>query len=156
MQTFEHGVVLGKFYPPHRGHKFLIDTALERCQRVSVIVVFKEGQTIPGELRAALMRKIHPRANVLMVNQGLLADRDPLGWARATINWLGRRPDAAFTSETYGDAWCQAMGCQHILVDLGRSAVPISGTQVRANPLAALSYLEPIVQEYFLKLEGLA
>ena len=28
--TFGRAVVIGKFYPPHRGHKLLIDTAIAR------------------------------------------------------------------------------------------------------------------------------
>lgn len=149
MQTYDHGVVIGKFYPPHRGHKFLIDAASARCRRVSVIVVFKAGQTIPGELRAAWLRAIHPRAEVQWVDQGDLPDRDPERWAEATIGWLGGRPDAAFSSETYGEAWCRAMGCVNEVVDLGRHAVPISATQIRENPPAFLDFLEPPVRAYF-------
>src|SRR5512135_2604243 len=142
MKSYEHAVVIGKFYPPHRGHKHLIDTALSRSRRVTVIVVFSKGQTIPGELRAAWLREIHPEAEVLLIDQGALDDHDSPGWAKATIGWLGKKPDAAFTSERYGDPWCQAMGCEHVLVDLGRAKVPISGTKVRENPLAAWDFLE--------------
>jgi cytidyltransferase-like protein len=154
MKTYDHGVVIGKFYPPHRGHKFLIDTALGRCRRVTVIVVQKPGQTIPGELRAAWLRQIHPQAEVLLVDQGAMADSDPPAWAKATIGWLGQKPDAAFSSEPYGEPWCQAMGCEHVLVDLGRATVPISGTRVRENPIAALDFLEQPVREYFLGLRS--
>lgn len=151
MKTYDHAVVIGKFYPPHRGHKHLIETALSRSRRVTVIVVFAPGQTIPGELRAAWLREIHPRAEVLLIRQGELDDRDSSGWAKATIGWLGKKPDAAFTSEAYGEPWCKAMGCEHVLVDLDRLAVPISGTMVRQDPLAAWEFLEPPVRAYFAK-----
>jgi len=150
MKRFGHSVVIGKFYPPHRGHKFLIDAALSRSDRVSVIVVEKPGQWISGDLRAAWIREIHPRAEVLLIEQGNLGDEDSEAWAKATIGWIGR-PDAAFTSEAYGEPWTRAMGCAHVLVDRARTAVPISGTKVRANPLAAWDYLEPPVRAHFAK-----
>jgi len=150
MKTYAHAVVIGKFYPPHRGHKHLIDTALSRSERVSVIVVFTEGQTIPGELRAAWLREIHPRAEVLLVDQGDLDDRDSPGWAKATIGWIGK-PDAAFTSEAYGEPWSRAMGCEHVLVDMDRVRVPISATKVRQDPFAAWEFLEPPVRAHFVK-----
>ena len=33
------GVVIGKFYPPHKGHNYLIDTALKNSDEVDVLVV---------------------------------------------------------------------------------------------------------------------
>ncbi len=35
---FGFGVVIGKFLPPHRGHKLLIDTAAGQAREVMVIV----------------------------------------------------------------------------------------------------------------------
>ena len=35
---FSHGVVIGKFYPPHKGHEYLIETALQESDCVTVIV----------------------------------------------------------------------------------------------------------------------
>jgi len=151
MKRYRHSVVIGKFYPPHRGHKHLIDTALSKSERVSVIVVFTPGQSIPGERRAAWIREIHPRAEVLLVEQGNLDDHDSPGWAKATIAWLGKTPDAAFTSEAYGEPWSRAMGCANELVDMARATVPISGTKVRENPLAAWEFLEPSVRAHFVK-----
>lgn len=151
MKRYGHSVVIGKFYPPHRGHKLLIDTALSRSDRVSVIVVFRPDQAIPVGLRADWLRQIHPQAEVIPVDaSGMPTDGARL-WAEAAIRWLGgRRPDAAFSSESYGGPWCREMGCDHVMVDQARIAVPISGTKIRENPLSALDYLEPPVRAYFL------
>ncbi|MFN8514048.1 MAG: adenylyltransferase/cytidyltransferase family protein [Chloroflexia bacterium] len=53
------GVVIGKFYPPHRGHRYLIDTAAARVDHLTVIVCGKPEQLLSGELRAAWLREIH-------------------------------------------------------------------------------------------------
>ena len=42
------GLVIGKFYPPHRGHKFLIDTALSQVDYLDVLVCVRAEQAIPG------------------------------------------------------------------------------------------------------------
>jgi len=90
MKRFKTAVVIGKFYPPHRDHKHLIDTASAQTQDVTIIVCDEAAQTIPGELRAAWLREIHPDATVRVVRSPLAHD-DSAGWARSTIKWLGIR-----------------------------------------------------------------
>ena len=46
------GFVVGKFYPPHRGHKHLIDTARSQVDRLVVLLAHHPSQRIPGELVA--------------------------------------------------------------------------------------------------------
>lgn len=41
--------------------------------------------------------------------------------------------DAVFTSEDYGQELAERLGAQHVLVDLDRTAHPVSGTAVRAD-----------------------
>ena len=144
-----NGVVIGKFYPPHRGHKFLIDTAASSVDQLTVIVCDHPDQTIPGEVRAAWLREIHPKVRVV-VSPDNLPDA-PSPWAERTIEILGRRPDVVFTSEGYGEGYAHAMRCRHILVDRDRVTVPISGTAVRENPLDNLDFLEPCVRAHFVK-----
>jgi NadR type nicotinamide-nucleotide adenylyltransferase len=148
---FEKGLVIGKFYPPHKGHKYLIDTALEACHEVTVIVCWKKTEEISGYLRAAWVQEIHPKARVLLIDDNKLDDDDSEGWAAYTKEILGYTPDAVFTSETYGDPYAKFMGCVHVLVDIERLAVPISGTLVRSNPQKYAEFLEPCVRAYFTK-----
>ena len=42
------GIVIGKFYPPHRGHHHLIDTALAASDEVDVLVVDNPAYHIPA------------------------------------------------------------------------------------------------------------
>src|SRR5438874_1668554 len=144
------GLVIGKFYPPHRGHKYLIDTAAARVDRLTVILCGKEGQTIPPELRAAWLREIHPGVEVMVIEDTLPED-DSRAWAEHTLSWLGYRPDVVFTSEDYGDRYARFLGCRHVSVDRARRAVPCSGTAVRADPLGCWEFLEPPVRAYFAK-----
>lgn len=148
--NFKTGLVVGKFYPPHRGHKHLIDAALARCERVTVLAVDGPGQSIPIDLRAAWLREIHPRADVRVIPD-ILNDDDSEAWAVHTARFLGWTPEAVFTSEPYGEPYARAMGCDHVLVDLDRRTFPVSGTAVRKDPHAQWDFLEPCVRAYFVK-----
>jgi len=144
------GIVIGKFYPPHAGHKHLIETARSQVDELTVIVCDHKDQAIRGELRAQWLREIHPRVQVFVVDD-ILPEDDSKGWAEYTLKTLGYRPDVVFTSEAYGDAYASFLKARHVLVDQAREAVPISGTQVRQNPLQCWGYLEPCVRAYFAK-----
>jgi NadR type nicotinamide-nucleotide adenylyltransferase len=150
MKQFNTGVVVGKFYPPHRGHHFLIDTAIAHCNHVSVMVCHKPEQSVPINVRLEALREEHPEADVIPV-EDTLADDDTLGWAAYTVELLGGAPDVVFTSEDYGDPYARAMGSKHILVDRMRVEVPCSGTMLRNNPLENLQYLSPRMRAYYIK-----
>ncbi len=146
----KHGLVIGKFYPPHRGHKFLIDSALEQVDHLDVILCARPDQSIPGSVRASWLRTIHPTVNVIEVaDPG--RDHDSQFWADYTRKILGHAPDVVFTSEEYGERYAHLLGSIHVSVDPERHRVPVSGTQIRQNPMAHLDFLEPCVRAYFVK-----
>lgn len=147
---FRTAVVIGKFYPPHRGHKFLIDTAASQAEHVTVIVCGKKEHEIPGEIRGEWIREIHPDVTVLVIND-IYSDDDSEEWAGLTISWLGYAPEAVFTSEDYGDRYAACMGSTHVMVDRTRAHVPCSGTAIRAQPFSQWEYLEPPVRAWFAK-----
>lgn len=146
---YKTGLVVGKFYPPHRGHKYLIDTATEQCENVTVIVLWKRSETIPGSMRADWLRKIHPNVFIKIVEDYKLDDDDSEGWAKFTLDILGYVPDAVFTSESYGDPYAGFMGAIHVLVDRDRVTIPISATMVRSKPREYAEFLEPSVRAFF-------
>jgi HTH-type transcriptional repressor of NAD biosynthesis genes len=150
VSRFGLGVVIGKFLPPHRGHRFLIETALSRCERVVVVICGKPVDPIPPELRAAWLREMVPAAEVMLIDDRY-DENDSRVWAENTIGWLGRAPDAVFTSEDYGDRYASFMGSTHVLVDRARLQVPCSGTAVRGDAFAMWDFIDPPVRSWFAK-----
>lgn len=148
---FANGVVIGKFYPPHRGHKYLIDTARSQCEELTVIVCWKKSQKISGVERARWIQAIHPDVHVKLLDDDRLSDDDSAAWAQNTLDVLGFTPDAVFTSESYGDPYASFMGCVHVLVDKDRTNVPISATMVRSDPMRYAKFLEPVVRAAFAR-----
>jgi len=144
------GLVVGKFYPPHRGHSHLINFARLRVDELWVIVCGKPEQIPGGELRASWLQQLHPDIHVLLIDDKLDVD-DSRVWAENSIRWLGFVPDCVFTSEDYGESFAQYLGCQHVLVDKERLTVTVSGTVVREDPLSCWEFLEPPVRAFYAK-----
>ena len=145
------GFVVGKFYPPHRGHKYLIDSATAGVDRLTVMLVWRPGEMPTGEERLAWLREIHPNVEFLSVEDTVLDNDDSAAWADYVRSMLGYVPDVVFTSEDYGVPFSRCLGSRHVSVDRARSAFPCSGTAIRANPLANWDCLEPCVRAYYVK-----
>ncbi len=54
-----HGLVIGKFYPPHAGHHLLVRTAASLCDRVSVVVMAAAAERIALDARVRWLREVH-------------------------------------------------------------------------------------------------
>lgn len=143
------GFIVGKFYPPHRGHKHLIESARRQVDHLVVLVAAHPSQRISGAQRVAWLRAIHPDCDVRWVPDTLPDESQ--AWADFTVNYLGRAPDVVFTSEDYGEPYARAMGCRHVSVDRDRTTVPISATAIRRAPLDQLEFLEPCVRAWFVR-----
>lgn len=144
------GFVIGKFYPLHLGHTYLLDVAQSHCDRLIVCVCDKVGQDLPGAVRAAWIRELHPEADVRVIPD-TLPDGDSRAWAEYTVRILGSPPDVVFTSEDYGPAYARLMGSRHVMVDRARTHTPVSGTAVRADALSQWEFLAPPVRAYYAK-----
>jgi len=150
MKPFRTGVVIGKFYPPHRGHHYLIKTASSQCEVLYVLVCWKPEQTIPIDIRVACIREVHPEVSIMAI-EDILADDDTPGWAAYTVQLLGSAPEAVFTSEDYGEGYARAMGARHMMVDRHRLSYPCSGTLLRSDPLAHLKWVTPCMRAFYVK-----
>ncbi|MFF5976379.1 AAA family ATPase [Streptomyces sp. NPDC012769] len=150
MTRFGHGLVLGKFYPPHAGHHHLVRTARERCDRLTVLVCASSVESVPLADRVAWMREIHPDALVVgAVDDHPVDLHDPEVWDAHMAVFRAAVPetvDAVFTSEPYGEELARRFGAASVCVDPHRLRHPVSGTAVRADPVAHWDRLEAPVR----------
>ncbi|MER6216012.1 AAA family ATPase [Streptomyces sp. NPDC001272] len=149
-KRFGHGLVLGKFYPPHAGHHHLVRTAQDQCERLTVLVCAASVESVPLADRVAWMREEHPGAEVVGAVDDIPVDlHDPRVWEahmaifRAAV---GRPVDAVFTSEEYGTELARRFGAEEVCVDPARTLFPVSGTAVRADPAGCWEFLGPAVR----------
>ena len=149
------GLIIGKFMPPHAGHQFLIDEALQRVDRLDLVVFTKSAEPIPGPLRAAWLRELYPRVAVHQLHLDHPTDYDDPDvwdyWVNAIRSVVTNGPDLVFSSEDYGAELGRRLGAQHRLIDAGRTQVPVSATQIRAQPLRHWHYLPAPVRAYFVR-----
>lgn len=142
------GVVVGKFYPPHRGHKFLIETARRQVDHLVVLVCDHVDQEIPGILRQRWLQEIHPDCEIILTPDDLPDAPEP--WAKRTIDVMNGAPDLVFSSEGYGPGYAAAMGAEHVFVDRDRINVPVSATAIRADSSLHAEFLEPCVRAWYV------
>lgn len=135
------GLVIGKFYPFHKGHSYLIDYAMERSDEVTVLVCNSPEYSIPAHTRQKWIQHVHPEATVRIIPD-IGNDDDSEAWARHTLAFLGYTPDVVFSSEDYGVTYAAYMKTSHHMVDKNRTHVPISGTRVRHDRIKHWGYLD--------------
>lgn len=153
---YPHGLIIGKFYPPHRGHLHLIEHAAAACGEVTVLVMAARAETIPLADRVAWLRAAltgHGESvlagtgdTTARVTVSGLACDIPVDYGDASI-WAAqvaamraalardRRPavDAVFSSEPYGEELARRLAAAHVTVDPARVAVPVSASPIRAD-----------------------
>lgn len=161
-REFAHGLIVGKFFPPHAGHEYLIRTALELCGRVSVLVLAASSEPLPMEWRARRLRECFPGCEELRVVAALddvPVDYDDEAIWRAHVDVMRRAltgdaaahdepelpVDVVFSSEEYGDTLARWFGARHVCLDRGRALYPISATAVRRDLIGCWTSLpEPV------------
>lgn len=145
------GVTVGKFYPFHKGHDYLITQAKSQVDKLIVIVGYKPEQVISGEIRANWIKQMHPDVEVILGLEDIPSNEWEL-WAKRTFDLLkGRQPNIIFTSEDYGAVWAQHMGCKHIAIDSTRKKFSISGSALRHDLSKHWDMLTPPAKAYFAK-----
>lgn len=143
------GLVCGKFYPLHKGHDYLIRTAMDQCDSLTIMIVQQPDQKPPGGLRKKWLEHAYPEANVVLVDD-IYKDGDHQAWADFTVRTLGYAPDVVFSSEQYGEPWSAGMGSRHVMVDPGREHVPVSASDIRRHPEANREFLNDEVRDYYI------
>lgn len=140
-----HALVLGKFYPFHAGHINLIRTAVNENERVTVMLLAHEAETISLETRAAWIRTQFPDVELLTGMDNVDVDfNDNAIWNQhmAVINsLLENHVDVVYTSDEYGAELARRLCASWRQVDPHRHTTPISGTICRKNPTDSWPYL---------------
>ncbi len=153
------GLVIGKFLPPHLGHKYLIDFASGLVDELSVLVCTLESQPIPGHLRYEWMRRSFGGVRVIHCtdeNPDEPQDAETPEqfwemWRSSILSYLDAPPDFVFASEPYGAPLAEVLGARFIPGDYVRELVPVSGTAIRNSPARHWDFLMPAARPYFVR-----
>jgi NadR type nicotinamide-nucleotide adenylyltransferase len=177
MKKFRNGLIIGKFSPLHKGHELLIETALEQCETLYIFSYYTpEFARCETHERERWLRTLFPTAKIHVIDDNYVKKRfnfslppsnstDLVERRFAIFLWLhlvGKPLDAVFTSEKYGEGFVSELNSyfanytdfpsvQHVLVDLERKNIPISGTQLRANIHDLRHFVSPVVYASFVE-----
>ncbi|WP_460051962.1 adenylyltransferase/cytidyltransferase family protein [Spirochaeta dissipatitropha] len=153
------GLVLGRFMPPHNGHRFLIDFARSMVDELDIFLCSLPDEEIPGTLRYDWMRELYPECRIVHCTEAIPeAGRNnpnaPSLWAAYIQPRLKHKADYVFASEDYGELLAQSLGAEFISVDISRSNIPVSGRAVRQDPFLNWKHLPVPVRPYFARIFG--
>jgi NadR type nicotinamide-nucleotide adenylyltransferase len=156
MDAETHGVIIGRFMPPHAGHQYLVDFGRNMCDRLTVLVCTLSTEPIPGELRYRWMQELFPDVHMVHITEEIPeASKDsptaiPI-WAETVRAYLQAPPTYVFASEDYGAPLAAELGARFVPVDPARRQFPVSATMIRENPFANWDYIPEPVRPYFLR-----
>lgn len=150
------GLTLGKYAPFHKGHQYVIETALEEIDKLFVIIYdCPEITPIPLNVRANWIRTLYPQVQVIEAWDGPteLGDSPEIKKKHEDyiLNTLKiKHVDAFYSSEFYGQHMSEALSARNRLVDEGRTHYNISSTKIREHPYKYRTYVHRIVYADFI------
>ncbi|HEU0050467.1 MAG TPA: AAA family ATPase [Patescibacteria group bacterium] len=154
---YKHGLVFGKFMPLHEGHLHLLRFARSSCEKLTILVCSLPTEPIPGDVRFAWVKEAMPDAEVIHHDDIIPQEpsEHPNFWQIWHDSIRAHCPhakfDALFGSEDYGWKMAEVMGIEYVPVNRLRTLVPISGTEVRRDPMKAWSFIPSVARPYFVK-----
>ena len=140
------GLTLGKFAPFHRGHQMLVETALAEVDELVVMVYATDVTEVPLQVRAGWIRALYPTVRIIEAWDGPdgYGDTPEIRGEQETYilkKLGGLRVTHFYSSEFYGDHVSRALDAVDRRIDEARSAVPISGTALRADYFSGREYI---------------
>ncbi|SDW98953.1 AAA family ATPase [Paenibacillus sp. CF384] len=144
------GLTLGKFAPLHKGHQFMIETALNEVEELIVVIYDTPVTPIPLHIRANWIRKLYPSVRVIEAWDGPDGYSDDRAHEIREEQYIlgllnGEQVTHFYSSEFYGKHMSIALGAEDRRVDEARQSVPISATMIRKDPYQHRAYVSDIV-----------
>ncbi|NNE41690.1 MAG: AAA family ATPase [Marinicaulis sp.] len=154
--VISHGLFLGKFMPPHRGHRFVCETALNMVDELTVLVCSTDAEPIDGALRAAWMAKAIPGANIVHMHRDIPqgpADHPDFWeiWEAAIREHAPQPISHVFGSEPYIFRLANDLNATPVMIDPDREIYPVAASDIRDDPAEHWRDLLAPARPYFQK-----
>lgn len=144
------GFTIGKFAPLHKGHQFLIETALKEMDKLIVVVYDTDVIDIEAEKRADWIKKLYPDVEIRFAHNppsqyGL--DKKSVDIQMKYLSSIVKKGEVThfYSSEKYGASVAEYLDIVDRRVDNERKTVPVTGTDVRKNIEKNRKWLEDTV-----------
>lgn len=157
MNETKIGFTIGKFAPFHKGHQYLIETALKEMNKFYVVIY--ETDLIKNSIqeRAEWIKEKYPEVEILYAEnppkQYGLDDKSieiQMKYLCPIIEKV--KPTHFYSSEPYGKYVAEYLNIVDRRVDQKREEYPISATQIRDDIKKNKKWLEKnVYKEYITK-----
>ena len=132
------GFTIGKFSPLHKGHQYLIETALKEMDKFYVVIYETDVINIPLQIRANWIKKLYPQVEILYAyhppKQYGLDEKSvkiQMDYLLPIIQKLNCTH--FYSSEKYGEKVAKYLNIIDRRVDEKREIIPIRATNIREN-----------------------
>lgn len=164
------GIIIGKFWPFHKGHELLIRTAMRNMDKVYIIVsqseenfeyIHKSANAIKAYCNVLLTHNLtiqnitiiehfdeSPEPISVDENGTVLDDEFQEYWCKVFSQY---KPTHIISSDMYGKVLAERMGIEWFPVDPKREFIPISGTEIRENLIGNFEFISNYAKRYFRK-----
>lgn len=152
----KHGLMIGKYLPPHRGHVFLGRTANNYVEELTILISVEPGDPIEGENRSGWMQAIFPNARVFEVELPMPdGPEDPSDiwtkWAGAVAGLSIPKVDVVMAGDRTGFEFAKAFGASPVIIDPDRDVLSVTSANLLRAPFENWAYIPGVVRPYFIK-----
>ena len=155
------GLIIGKFAPLHKGHEYLIRTALNKVDKLYIFIYDTNLIDISINVRANwidsifkdnridIVEAINPPKQYGMDEKSIKIQLD---YIEEILKEIGEpRITDVFSSEEYGRYIANSLNAENVLVDKERINIPINATNIRKDIEKYKKYLSKEVYEELKK-----
>lgn len=150
---YKIGLTIGKFAPLHKGHQFLIETAIRNVDELVVMIYDQPDVTdVPLEVRAGWIKRLYPKVRIIEAYDSpkkIGKDNEAI---KAQVDYIlgkvkGMKITHFYSSEWYGEFVAKALNAKNVLVDPQRKKFPISASLTRENLEKYKDMIDPVVYQ---------
>ena len=154
-------LIIGKFMPLHKGHLALIHSTRALAQKITVLLCVEHAEPINGDDRERWLRNTFADDPQITIQRYDYSDADLPAtsvssravselWT-AILKTLIPDADLIVGSEAYVRYVAELWGIDYHIFDEQRITVPISATEIRANPYLHRKLLTPAARPDFVQ-----
>ena len=146
------GFILGKFAPLHKGHQYMIETALAEMDELIILIYHTDLIEVPLQVRSRWLKQLYPQVRVIEAWDGPQEVGNTPEIKKLNEDYiLSRLGDiqihSFYSNEFYGEHVSEALHAQNRQIDPGRDAFKVSATMIRQDPFCYREFVHPSVYE---------
>jgi cytidyltransferase-like protein len=136
MNAQKIGFTIGKFAPFHKGHEYLINTALQEMDEFYIVVYDTPQFNISMQTKLDVLKQKYPKVQLIEAYNspkqiGLDGESVEIQMKYLSNLIKDINPTHFFSSENYGECVAKYLKIENRVVDKERIKYPISATMIR-------------------------